>query len=169
MSINYKLKHFIDLHKRTTMKKISATFLLGLAVLISMPTSIISANPGSALIVADPPDDTYYYEYTEVIFADDVSPDGEAVNEKSIFQIPANGPAKITVALFNDEPLLTKEIVVEIYAEDNTLYDSFSISTKEEWNWCKFSIDIKEPGKYAIDLYNENDVYINTGYVDVVK
>jgi hypothetical protein len=151
------------------MKIFSATFLIGLAFLISMPAPSLAANSGSSLIVADPPDDTYYYEYSEIIFADEVSLEGEPVNPKSTFQLPSTGPVKITVALFNDEPLLTKEIVVEIYSDDNELFDSFSIETKEEWNWCKFSIDITAPGRYSIDLYNELDVYINTGYVDVVK
>jgi hypothetical protein len=151
------------------MKIFNATFLMGLALFICLPFESQATIYTSTQIVSDPPDDTYYYEYTEIIFADDVTADGDPVNANNTFQLPATGKAKITVALFNDEPLLTKEIVVEVYSDENELVDQFSIEVKEDWNWFKFVIDIDKPGTYTIDLYNEIDVYINSGSVVVVK
>lgn len=169
MHTNNKLKHFIDLHKSTTMKILGTMLLFGLFCLMSLPQTTLAANSYGVSSLADPPDDTYYYEYTQVVFADDVDTEGNLIDEKTIFTLPSDGPANITVALFNEEPLLTSEITVEIYKDGNTLFDSFSIEIKEEWNWCKFRIDVLEPGKYTIDLYNEIDVFINSGYVEVVK
>jgi len=151
------------------MKHLSTTILLAVACLISLPSLSLASNSGSVIVAVEPPDDTYYYEYTEVIFADDVSNDGDPINMKNTFQLPSTGKAKVTVALFNDEPLLTNEIIVEIYNDANELVDNFSIEVKEDWNWFKFVIDLDEPGTYTIDLYNEIDVFINSGSVVVVK
>jgi hypothetical protein len=128
------------------MKHLSTTILLAVALMISLPSTSIAANYSSLIVAIEPPDDTYYYEYTEIIFADDVTADGDPVNANNTFQLPATGKAKITVALFNDEPLLTKEIVVEIYNDANELVENFSIEVKEDWNWCKFVIDLDKPG-----------------------
>jgi hypothetical protein len=35
---------------------------------------------------------------------------------------------------------------VEVYSDANELVENFSIEVKEDWNWCKFVIDLDKPG-----------------------
>ena len=37
------------------------------------------------------------------------------------------------------------------------------------WNWLKFKISVKKVGKYVVDIYNDKDVFINSGYFEVIK
>ncbi len=127
------------------------------------------ASKMTAIHVAEPPDDTYYYEYSSVLFGTDVDANGEIVNESSEFKLPSSGPAKIAVLVENDEPFLTEKVYVEIYNEDNELVEDFNLELKPEWNWFKFVIELEKPGSYFVDIYNEIDVFINSGTVEVYK
>lgn len=134
-------------------------------LLTSSPMAHAAAGPQGI----DPPDDTYYYEYSEVLFGTGVDQNGDITGEATEFKLDANGKANITVAVYNDEAFLTQTASVEIYNEENELIDSFEIELQTEWNWFKFQIQIEKAGKYFLDIYNEIDVFINSGSFEVVN
>lgn len=132
------------------------------------PDSFASVNQQSSIIsTIEPPDDTYYYEYSEVLFGTGVDQEGNMIDEASEFELPSDGPAKISVGAFQDDPFLTSKVYVEIYDEDNEMVDEFYIEIDTEWNWFKFVVEFNEAGTYYIDLYNEIDVFINSGTVTI--
>jgi hypothetical protein len=152
------------------MKTFSSTAFLLLGIFLAGPL-VLQAKPSttSHAFTVEPPDDTYYYEYSEIIFAEDVDQEGNPVGEKTQFSLPIEGPVKITLALYNDAPLLTSEIYVEIYDDSNQMVDQFTLNLREEWNWFKFEVSFDQPGRYTFDIYNEIDVFINSASVEVVR
>lgn len=133
------------------------------------PLNVVIASASVSTFKNDPPDDTYYYEYSEILFGSGIDAEGNIIDEATEFLLPETGPAKITVGVFNDEAFLTKEVYVEIYNEENELVDEFTLNLEPEWNWFKFVIELEKEGTYYLDIYNEIDVFINSGTVDVVK
>ncbi len=113
--------------------------------------------------------DTYYYEYSEVLFGESVDNEGNVVGENTTFKIGSSGSADIVVMIANEGAFGTETLVIYIYDEDMNPVDEFSINIESEWNWVKFSISLKEEGKYYVDVYNEVDTFVNTGELFVEK
>jgi hypothetical protein len=133
---------------------------LFLLLCLSATMSVVSAQ--------DEMYDTYYYEYSEVVFGTSVDGEGNVEGEGRTFKTGSEG-AKFVVVVYNDNPFKTKEFFVEVYNEDNDLVESFSLDVNPEWDWLKFAMNLKDPGKYFIDIYNEVDTYINSGEVTIVQ
>lgn len=145
------------------------TFMSVIVMLAISTAGSTFAHARSAEIRNDPPDDTYYYENSEVLFGTGADKEGNIIGEAYEFQLPNNGPAKITVAVYNEEPFLTEKVYVEIFNNENEKVDQFSLSLDPEWNWFKFEIEIDKAGTYYVDIYNEIDVFISSGFVDVIE
>jgi hypothetical protein len=145
------------------------TLIMTAAFVVVAPRNVVFAHTSVSHFKSDPPEDSYYYEYSEVLFGAGVDAEGNMIDEATEFILPKTGPAKITVGVFNDEAFLTKEARVEIYNQDNELVDEFKLNLEPEWNWFKFVIELDKEGTYYVDIYNEIDVFINSGSVDVVK
>jgi hypothetical protein len=150
------------------MKKLITLMMAAFLVVIA-PLSTTFANTSTSEIKNDPPDDTYYYEHSEVLFGKGVDAEGNMIGEATEFKLPATGSVKIAVGVFNDEAFLTNEVRVEIYNDDNELVEDFTLNIEEDWNWFKFDIEFNKVGSYFVDIYNEIDVFINSGTVEVVK
>lgn len=111
--------------------------------------------------------DTYYYENSKLEFAEGVDMDKyEAINPSAEFSL-IDGTVKVTVVLQMDKPFKTTGFIVDIYDEYDDLYDTFEIDIEESWDFASFIIDFDESGLYFIDIYNSDDIFINTGELEI--
>ncbi|HMV14441.1 MAG TPA: hypothetical protein PKK18_06080 [Chitinophagales bacterium] len=115
--------------------------------------------------------DTYYYENSTITFGDEVDNDANVKGEATEFKL-INGKRDIMLKLEQDDDLKCKEVEVSVYYGDK--YDeevsreTYSVESMT-WNWLKFKISVKKVGKYVVDIYNDKDVFINSGYFEVIK
>ncbi|MCB0508668.1 MAG: hypothetical protein R2739_00700 [Chitinophagales bacterium] len=112
--------------------------------------------------------DTYYYENTSITFGDDVK-NAEVIGERDTFKLK-NGKVDLVALLYNDDALKCKSITVSIYngKDYETLVDELTFTIESlDWNWVKLPISVKEKGNYVVDIYNNYDTFINSGYFTV--
>lgn len=113
--------------------------------------------------------DTYYYENSSVVFAKSIDSDANTNGESTTFRLE-NGKCDFYAKLQQDDDLLLTQLIVDVYGGDDykELIDSqtYDIESKT-WNWVKVPINLTKRGKYVVDMYTQDDVYINSGYVEV--
>ena len=117
-----------------------------------------------SLISAQDDIDTYYYEPSIIVAANSVDSKGVMVGEGTEFYLE-DGLVEIVIMLQQETPLLLTELVYDIYSGEEL--DVFDNSERIEindlqWNYVQFSIEIRGEGNYVIDLYNQDDIYINS-------
>jgi hypothetical protein len=111
--------------------------------------------------------DTYYYENSTIVFAEGVDMvKYAAVNPKESFVLK-DATVKVTAVVKLDKPFKTKSIIVDIYDENDDMYDSFDIEIQEDWDFFSFNMDFDQKGHFYIDIYTDNDVFINDAEVDI--
>ncbi|HQV77503.1 MAG TPA: hypothetical protein PLJ42_03955 [Chitinophagales bacterium] len=112
--------------------------------------------------------DTYYYENSTIEFGTKVE-NGEVIGKSETFMLK-NGKAEFECLIYQDEDLKCKELTVTIYNgddyKDEVSSEVFSIESKT-WNWVKIPIKVSKKGKYVVDVYNEHDTFINSGYFTI--
>ncbi len=132
--------------------------------LIAVIITVLTVNFAKAQVTTD------YYKYSEVIFCEEVS-DGSPVNPSSSFTIGENG-GYVTVQVDNGKAMKTLELVVDVWKKSSSGdYDKFietkKYTIKSTWNAPFFEYTFYKAGKYKLAIYNEDEVYINTGYVTI--
>ena len=145
------------------------TLMMTALLAVVAPLNAVFAITSESKFRCDPPDDTYYYEYSEVLFGSGMDSEGNILEESTQFRLPQTGSTKITVGVFNDKAFLTNKVLVEIYNQESELVDEFTLDVQPDWDWFKFEIELEKEGTYYLDIYNEIDVFINSGTVDVVR
>lgn len=119
----------------------------------------------------DKENDTYYYEYSWISTGTGVDSEGYLLGEDTKFKLN-NGTVEVYFMLEQDEPLLLSELFYEIYSGDGETYseqvlnETMKVASKD-WNYTYFSVKFSAPGFYVIDMYNQNDVYINSAYFEI--
>jgi hypothetical protein len=113
---------------------------------------------------------TDYYKNSEVIFCEEVS-DGSPVNSSSSFTIGANG-GYVTVQVDNGKAMKTTQLIVDVWKKSSTGdYDKFvetkKYDIKSTWDAPYFEYTFYKAGKYKLSIYNEDEVFINSGYVTI--
>jgi hypothetical protein len=115
--------------------------------------------------------DTYYFEDSKITF-------GTAIDDKAVVSGEAgsfslmNGKRDIVAKLQQDKDLNVTQVVVEVYGgvdyKEKVYTQTYNIPSKT-WNWIKVPLSFTKPGKYVVDMYNEDDVFINSGYVEITR
>jgi hypothetical protein len=133
--------------------------------LIALFVTVLTVNYAKAQVTTD------YYKYSEVIFCEDVV-DGKPVNASSTFTIGENG-GYVQVQVDNaGRKLKTTTIIADVWKKSSSgEYDKF-IETKKytiepTWDAPYFKYTFYKAGKYKLAIYNEDEVYINSGYVTI--
>jgi len=113
---------------------------------------------------------TDYYKNSEVIFCEDVV-DGSPVNASSSFTIGEDG-GYVQVQVDNGKPMKTTQLIVDVYKKSSSGDYDKKIETKTydikaTWDAPYFKYTFYKAGKYKLEIYNEDDVYINSGYVTI--
>ncbi|MFN8295826.1 MAG: hypothetical protein U0T69_06490 [Chitinophagales bacterium] len=118
----------------------------------------------------DDASDTYYYEDSKVTFGESAE-NGELKGEATEFRL-INGKRDFVCMISQDKALKVKEIKVSIYSGDS-YKDLVSEETYTvgglDWDWIKVPISVTKPGKYVVDVYNEKDTFINSGYFEIKR
>lgn len=121
--------------------------------------------------VIDDAQDTYYYEFSDITFGNNIDADGNVKDATEEFKLK-NGKADFYCVVMQDDALKSKSIIVSIYYGDDykekVSEETFSVDNLD-WNWVKLPISVSKVGKYVVDIYNEYDTFINSGYFEVVR
>lgn len=112
--------------------------------------------------------DTYYYEYSEITLGTSIN-DGILSGVDTTFYL--FGTAKeITAKLEQTEALKLTKIYVDIYTGSNYEEKVSSLGYNVDdptWNWISVPIKFYKKGKYVVDFYTQDDVFINSYYFSV--
>ena len=132
--------------------------------LIAVIITVLTVNFAKAQV------NTEYYKNSEVIFCEDVV-DGSAVNASSTFTIGANG-GYVQVQVDNGKAMKTTQLIVDVWKKSSTgEYDKFvetkKFDIKATWDSPFFEYTFYKAGKYKLSIYNEDEVFINSGYVTI--
>ena len=60
---------------------------------------------------------------------------------------------------------------MDIFSEEDDIFgyatQSLTVTIELDWDYFAFKAYFKEKGLYYIDIYNENDIFINTATVTI--
>lgn len=77
-------------------------------------------------------------------------------------------PLELKVLLEQDEPLMLSELFAEVYGEEGSLVESFTVKVGDKnWNRVGFSLFFSKTGKYYLDLFNEADTFIISASITI--
>ncbi len=112
--------------------------------------------------------DTWYYKETSIFFCDSISED-MPIGKREVFNYDSNRN-KITLYIenANKKPLKTNNVFIKVYDKENRkliLSDSYSLNGN--WFWTYINIFLEEKGKYTLELYNADDVFINAADLEI--
>jgi hypothetical protein len=114
--------------------------------------------------------DTYYYEDSEIKFCESVSSTGDPSGVATEFKADRTGSREVTIYISNGKAFKTTKMFVDVYnSKTSEKIDDYSIDTQVDWDWVKFKQTFDKPGEYYIDLYNADDVFINTATVTITR
>lgn len=115
---------------------------------------------------ADSSINTFYYEDSEVSFCTSIS-EGNMIGESESFQLGSGGSVDVVIYITNDyRPFKTDLFYIDVYLGDEEV-DSFNIQVEEDWDYAHVKQTFTKPGTYMIDVYNADDIFINTGEVTI--
>lgn len=114
--------------------------------------------------------DTYYYEDSKITFGESCE-EGEMKGEATEFKL-INGKRDFVCMISQDNDFKVKEVKVSIYTGESykelVSEETFTVGGLD-WNWIKFPISVKKTGKYVVDIYNDKDTFMNSGYFEIIR
>ncbi len=114
---------------------------------------------------------TSYYSGCELFFCED-SRGGEAYNPSGEFAIDEFG-GEIVLLIKHTKPLNTNIIIVDIWKKRGEKYDKFvdavRFRVEPQWRYAKVVCEFSTPGEYKAMIYNEDEIWITSGIVEVVR
>ncbi|HMU98122.1 MAG TPA: hypothetical protein PLC61_00225 [Chitinophagales bacterium] len=116
--------------------------------------------------------DTYYYEESTVVIATDVDEDYNPIGEADEFYAKRDGTTPLKIVVSNPERFATELFYIDIYYTDPETEKEVketTLETEVNPDWIVSSTDytFKKRGKYYIDVYNGNDVFINSASIEI--
>jgi hypothetical protein len=112
-----------------------------------------------------------YYDELKVVFCEQVK-EGKIVNEKSNFKMSDLG-AYVEVVLQNSKALNTSAITVDIWKKEGDSYgehvDEQQLKLDSKSKQVNFHRSFFKPGDYKFSFFNDNGVWMTTGYVTVTQ
>lgn len=112
--------------------------------------------------------DTYYYENSSVYFGERIK-DGVLSGSDTVFKLYGSSKEIFAKVEQTDDLKLTK-VYVDIYTGEDFKEKVSSIDYDIDditWNWISVPIKFYKKGKYVVDFYTQDDVFINSGYFTV--
>ncbi len=110
---------------------------------------------------------TFYYEDSFVTFCEEVT-DGKMIGEAESFPLGTTGSVTVTIYIANDKVFKTDLFYIDVFedlGDDFIDYDSYNITIQPEWDYAFVKQTFTRKGTYIIDVYNADDIYVNTGEV----
>jgi len=119
------------------------------------------------------PSSSSYYENCKVLFCEKILVGGDPLGVKTGLSLSQSN--KIFVVLNNYKSLKTGKLLIDVWRKKNRAfdYDDYMYSKKfrlnPDWPDAFFEFTFEEPGDYKLSIYNENEVYIKSGYLKVYQ
>lgn len=115
-----------------------------------------------------------YYENSVIKFGTSAGENATIYGEATEFKYKS-GKTPVVISITNGKVFKCEEIKLSVYKktkingkEDTKLVQTIPVTgIGADWDWVYATIDFTERGDYIIDVWNENDVFINTGYVTI--
>ncbi|MBK6731428.1 MAG: hypothetical protein IPG60_10880 [Bacteroidetes bacterium] len=111
--------------------------------------------------------DTYYYENSVIKFGTSETDEGLPVGENTEFSLGSNDSITLRIFLTNDKVFATDKFYVDVYDDEDDLVDAFTIKIDPEWDQVRFNQWFTKRGEYIIDIFNADDIFINSGEVTI--
>lgn len=117
--------------------------------------------------------DADYYANSEIIACEDVE-DNVALGVGTNFRLSKN-EGTVIFQVKNGKPIESVGLVVKIYkrGRGSADYDEYvttkNFEIKTTWDKPYFSYQFEDIGEYKLAIYNEEDVWINNGYVTITR
>lgn len=113
--------------------------------------------------------DTWYYNTSKITFYEKNIGDS-LIAENTVFNYQA-AETKIILKIeqINKKPLNTNNLFVKIYTEDKNheLISSDAYYVNSNWWWTYVPIYFKNKGKFMVEVYTNNDVFIQRKNVEI--
>ncbi len=113
--------------------------------------------------------DSWYYKKSKITFYEKSVGDS-LVGENDIFNYqPSETKILLKIAQENQKPLNTNNLFVSIYTDDKNheFISSDSYYVNENWWWTFIPIYLKNKGKYIVEVYTNNDIFIQHKKVEI--
>jgi|GEM_PF-2662868 len=116
--------------------------------------------------------DVLYYDELKVTFCEQMK-GGEIINPKNDFKMSELG-AYVEVVLQNTKPMNTDIINVDIWKKDDGgTYNEYAgdkqIKLNKKNKQVNFHYSFFKPGEYKISFFNNDNVWMTTGYVSISR
>lgn len=111
------------------------------------------------------------YANTKVVACEAIK-EGKPVNPSAVFSIPKN-TNRVTFLILNDQSLETEKLNIELYkkplplGEYSEFIESKRVTLEHSCGRTYFTLEFLEPGEYKVYIYDEDQVWINSGYVTI--
>jgi hypothetical protein len=91
------------------------------------------------------------------------------IGKKEVFAAkPGGNKIILHIEMQSKKYLKTEHLIVKIFSKDtHELVSSTAYSLNNEWYWTFVPVYINKAGKYDVEVYNEDDIYINHADVEV--
>lgn len=115
-----------------------------------------------------------YYDNVEILFCQKVLVGGIPIGVTKRTSLRENN-GQIYVKFVNFSPLKTEIILVDFWRKEHRSfeYDEYVESKKyridPQWKDAFFKYKFRKAGEYKIDIYNQEEVLISTGYINVLN
>lgn len=113
--------------------------------------------------------DTWYYEESKVYFYNTAVGD-TMFGRNNVFSYQPLGN-KVILYLEQPEakPFKTNHLFVSIFMDDkcHQYIDSYTFYVDDTWLWTHVPIYFSKKGKYIVEIYNDDDVFINSTSLEI--
>jgi hypothetical protein len=113
--------------------------------------------------------DTWYYNQSETGFYENNKGD-TMVGRNDVFSYKQDGTRVILYIGQKDKrPLKTPHLISRIYTNDtcHEFIRSNSYYVDENWSWTFVPVYFYKKGKYTVELYNDDDIFINSTPIEI--
>ncbi len=116
--------------------------------------------------------DTYYYEESNIVVATDVDEDFNPIGEADEFYAKRDGTIPLKIVVSNPERFATDLFYIDIYYTDpatdkENLETTLDTEVNADWVVSSTDYTFKKRGIYTIDVYNANDVFVNSTIIEI--
>ena len=113
--------------------------------------------------------DSWYYNTSKIYFYEKMIGDS-MVGKTSIFNLKQNETTAILyIEQENQKPLKSGHLFVSVYSDDSCheLVSAYTYYINENWFWTFIPVSFKRKGKFIVELYNDNDVFIQREKIEI--
>jgi hypothetical protein len=116
-------------------------------------------------------DPRFVYADTKVVACETVK-EGKPVNPSAVFSITEN-TSQVTFLILNDKGLNTAKLNIDLYkkvtpfGEYSEFVESKRVELMRDQDNTYFTLQFIEPGEYKVYIYDQDQVWINSGYVTI--